>query len=169
MWNCTGYLQSLYENAFIMIFHQFDASWFWKYLPLCYLKFKGCLLTHWVLMASILFNIWGICNSQFKCNYLKNEKSFLNFLFHFWNLHQILNLFKKKMMIIANLFPKLKTVKNFVTPLCKKGCFGTRLASRHVKVSGILAKSPWECFYHDFSSIWCRLILGTSPLVLGEI
>ena len=36
---------------------------------------------------------------------------------------------------------KLQTVKNFVTPLCKKCRFGTHLDSRHVKVSGILAKS----------------------------
>ena len=114
------------------------------------------MLTHWVLMASILFNIAGICNSQFKCNYLKNEKLFLNFLFDFWNLHQILNIWKEKMMVIANVFRKLQTVKNFFTPLCKKRLFGTRWDSRHVKVSRILAKSPWECFYHDFSSISCK-------------
>ena len=47
-------------------------------------------------MASILFNIARIRNSQFKCNYLKKEKFFLNFLFHFWKLHRILNILKKK-------------------------------------------------------------------------
>ena len=62
-------------------------------------------------MASILFNIARICNSKFKCQYLKNEKLFFDVLFHFWNLHRILNILKKKMMIIANVFPKLKTVK----------------------------------------------------------
>ena len=46
------------------------------------------------------------------------------------------------MMALANVFPKLQTVKNFVTPLCKKHRFGTRLDSRHKKVSRILAKSP---------------------------
>ena len=93
-------------------------------------------------MASIMSNIAGISNSEFKCNYLKNKKNFLNFLFHFWNLHQILNILKKKMMVIANVFPKLRTVKNFVTPLCEKRRFGTRFDSRHVKGSGILAESP---------------------------
>ena len=68
-------------------------------------------------MASILFNIARIFNSQFKCNYLKNEKLFLDFLLHFWNLAQILNILKKKVMVIANVFPNFKTVKNFVTPL----------------------------------------------------
>ena len=92
-------------------------------------------------MASILFNIMGICNSQIKGNYLRNKIFFLNFWFSFWNLQQILNILEKKMMVIANVFQKLQTVKNFVTPLCKKRRFRTRLDSRHVKVSRILAKS----------------------------
>ena len=120
-------------------------------------------------MASILFNIAGICNSQLKSIYLKNENFFLNFLFHFWNLHQILNILKKKMMDSANVFSKLQTVKNFVAPLCKKRCFGTRLDSRHVKVSRIFVKSPWEFFYHIFSHIWGKLISIISPLGLGGI
>ena len=93
-------------------------------------------------MASVLFNIARIWNSQFKCKYLKNKKLFHNFLFHFWSLHQILKILKKKMIVIAKVFPKLQTVKNFVTLLSKKRGFGTRLDSRHAKVSGILAKSP---------------------------
>ena len=120
-------------------------------------------------MASIPFKVVRICNSQFKCNYLKNEKLFLNFLLHFWNLHQILNILKKKMIFIANVCPILQTVKNFVTPLCKKRRFGTRFDSQHVKVSRILAKSPREHFYHVFSSFWGKLIWKMSPLVLGEI
>ena len=120
-------------------------------------------------MASILLNIARICNSQFKCKYLKNEKHFLYFLFHFSNLNQILNILEKKMMVMANLFPKLQTEKNFVTVLCKKRRFRTPLESEHVKVSRILAKSPWECFYHVFSSFKGKLIWKMSPPVLGEI
>ena len=53
-------------------------------------------------------------------------------------------------MVLANVFPKLQTVKSFVTPLCRKQRFGTRLDSRHVKVSRTLAKSPRESLYHVF-------------------
>ena len=120
-------------------------------------------------MALILFNILAICNSQFQCQYLKNEKLFPNFLFHFWNLHQILSILKKLIMVLAIVFPKLRTIKKVVTPVCKKRCFWTQLDSRHVKVSRIVAKSPWECDYHVFSTIWGRLIWKTFPLVLGEI
>ena len=47
-------------------------------------------------MASILFKIVRLYYSQFKCNYLKNEKLFFIFYFHFWNLRKILNIFEKK-------------------------------------------------------------------------
>ena len=76
---------------------------------------------------------------------------------------------KKKMMVIVNVFPKLQTVKNFIRPLCKNLRFGTRFDHPHVKVSRILAKSSWEHFYHVFSSFWGELISKMAPLVLGEI
>ena len=46
------------------------------------------------------------------------------------------------MILIANVFPKLETVKIFVTPLSKKRCLRTHFDSEHVKASEILAKSP---------------------------
>ena len=40
--------------------------------------------------------------------------------------------FEKKMMVIGIVFPKLQTVKNFVTPFCKKPRSETRLDSRQM-------------------------------------
>ena len=120
-------------------------------------------------MINIKFKIAGICHSQFKCNYLKNENSFLKFLFHFCNLHKISNILKEKMIVIANVFPKLEIVKKFVRTLSKKCRFRKCFESQLVKASQILAKSPWEHFYHVFSSLWGKLIWETSPLVLGEV
>ena len=116
-------------------------------------------------MINIKFKIAGICHSQFKCNYLKNENSFLNFC----NLHKILNILKEKMIVIANVFPKLEIVKKFVRTLSKKRRFRKRFESQLVKASQILAKSPWERFYHVFSSFWGKLIRKMSPLVTDEI
>ena len=42
----------------------------------------------------------------------EKQKTFSQFLLHFWNLHQILNILKEKIIVIANVFPKLHTVKN---------------------------------------------------------
>ena len=47
-------------------------------------------------MTSILFLTETISRNQFESNYLKNEKLFLEFFLHFRNLHEILNIFKKK-------------------------------------------------------------------------
>ena len=93
----------------------------------------------------------------------------MNFLFHFWNVHQILNILKEKMIVIANVFRKLHFVKNFLRPLSKKHRFKTRFDSQHAKASQILAKSPWEHFYHVFPSFSRKLIWRTSPLVLDEV
>ena len=87
----------------------------------------------------LIVRIW---KSQFKCNYVKNEKLLLDFLFHFWNLHQILNILRKSMIVIANVFAKLHTVKIFLRRVSKKRRFRTRFDSQHVKASQILAKTP---------------------------
>ena len=73
---------------------------------------------------------------------MKNEKSFLNFLFRFWDLHQILKILKKRKIAIANVFPKLGTVKILLRPLSKEWRLSTRFDSQHMKASQILVKSP---------------------------
>ena len=72
----------------------------------------------------------------------KTKKLSLNFLFHFWNLHQILNILKKRMIVIANQFPKIRTVKILLRPLSKECRFRTPFDSQHVKALQILVKSP---------------------------
>ena len=44
----------------------------------------------------------------------QKKKSFLNFFFNVQNLELILNIFKKKMTLIADKFFKLRTLKNVV-------------------------------------------------------
>ena len=96
-------------------------------------------------------------------------KSFSNFLFQFWNLHQILNLLKHKLIVIANAFPKLQTVKDLVGPLSKKCRFRTFFDIQHVKGFQTLVKFAWQHFHHIFSSLWEKLIWKISPLVICEI
>ena len=99
----------------------------------------------------------------------EKHKSFSEFSFHFWILHQILNILKENMIVIANVFPKLQTVKIFVRKLSKKLRFRTSFDSQHMKSSQMLAKFAWECFYHVFLWFSAKLIWKMSPLVLGEI
>ena len=120
-------------------------------------------------MASILFKIVKFATPNSNATIWKTGKPFLNFLFHFSNLHQILNILKEKMIVIINVFPKLDTVNNFLRTLSKRLRFRTRFDSQYVKASQIVAKSPWERFYHIFSSFSWKLIWKMSPLLLGEI
>ena len=66
-------------------------------------------------MASILLLNEAISCDIFRGDYRRNEKHFLNcFFMHFRNLDSILNIFKKKMTLIAEVFLKLRTLKNVV-------------------------------------------------------
>ena len=125
-------LWNLHRSTFAIFFNHSEGKWIGKDLPNQNLKFEGCLLTHWLPMASILFRIARIWSSLFKCNYLKNKKLFLNFLFHLWNLHQILKIFEKYIIVIANVFSKLQNVKDLVKPLSRKHRFRTSFDTRHV-------------------------------------
>ena len=127
------------------------------------------LVRHWLQVINILFKIVRFSNSQFRCKYLKTEKLLLDCFFHFRKLHQILYILKKKMIVIATAFPNLRIVNSLVRSLSKKGRFGTRFDTQYVKLSKILAKSPWEPFDHVFSSFSRILISKMRRLVLGQI
>ena len=135
------------------------------------MKFEiiGFLLTPGLLIRSILFRIVRICRSPLKSSSLKNKKHFLGFLFYLWNLHQILNNFKKKNIVIANVFPKLATVQGLVTPLTIQRLLKTSLDSQHVKRFQTQVKSSWEQFYHISSSLWEEMIWKISPWWKFEI
>ena len=128
--------------------------------------FSGKLI--WKMSLLVLREIWGVFDNTLTadakypiqdCENLQlpiqmqlseKQKSFSNFLLHLRNLHRILNILTKKMIVIANVFPKLQTVKILVRPLSKKRRFRTGFGSEHVEASQILAKSPWERSYHVY-------------------
>ena len=57
----------------------------------------------------------------------------------------------------------------FSRKLSQEHRFRTGFCSQPVKASQMLAKFPWERFYHVFLSFSVKLIRKISPLVLGEI
>ena len=120
----------------------------------CFFSFSGKLI--WIISSLVLGEILGVfvntltadvkypaqgCeNLQVPIQMQLSEKgkTFLNFLFDFWILHQILNILKEKMIVIANVFPILQTVKVSVRPLSKKRCVRTRFYIQDVKASKML-------------------------------
>ena len=65
-------------------------------------------------MTSIFFLIEAIYCNIVRCNYLRNKNRFLNFFSHFQNFDSILNIFIKKITLIADVFLTLRTTKNVV-------------------------------------------------------
>ena len=116
------------------------------------------MLTHGLPITSILLRIVRICCSLFKSSYFKNKKHFVGFLFHLWNLHHISNIFKKKKIVIANVYPKLATVQGWVTSLSIQRRLKTSFNSQHVKRFQTLVKPSWELFYHIFSPLRGEMI-----------
>ena len=117
----------------------------------------------------MLFQILRIYCSLFKSSYLKNKKDYLSFLFHLWNHHQILNVFKKKKILIANVFPILATAQGFVTQITIQRRLKTFFDTQHVKRFQTLVKFSWEHFYHIFSSLWGEMIWKISPRLKFEM
>ena len=95
--------------------------------------------------------------------FLKTKFHFLCFLFHWWNLHQIFNIFKKKKIAIANIFSKLVTVHGLDTPLTIQRRLKTFFDSQHAKRFPTLVKSSWEHFYHIFWSLLGEIISKITP------
>ena len=135
-------------------FHHSEGNWFGKYLPYSSFKSRVCLLTHWLPITSILFRIVRIWRCLLTLAIiLKTKKNFSISLFPWFNIHQILNIFKKNKIVIANVFSKWQTVKDLVGLLSKKRRFTTSFDSQHVKGSQTIVKSKWEHFCQIFSSL----------------
>ena len=52
---------------------------------------------------------------QFQTLLSQKRKTFFDFLLHFWNVHEIENILKKKKSILAQLLPKLLHPKEMFT------------------------------------------------------
>ena len=85
-----------------------------KNLSYWYAKSLNYLLTHCLPITSILFLAKAIYCNIIRCNYLRNKKYCLNLFLHFLNVDSFLNISKKNMILIADVFLNLRTAKNVV-------------------------------------------------------
>ena len=68
-----------------------------------------------------------------------------------------MNILKKKMTLIAEVFPKLRTPKNMVTSMSKKSRFKGSFGKQHGKRAQTLLKFAWQNLYHIYWSLWRQL------------
>ena len=60
---------------------------------------------------------------RFQMQIYRKRKIFSRSFLHILNLHSILNIFKKKMTVLADVFLNLRIPKNLVREMSKKSCF----------------------------------------------
>ena len=86
---------------------------------------------------SVKASVWW---NQFKCNYLKIKKYFLNFFLHFQNLYKIWNTLKKRWALEVICFGNYRLQKGELFK-CSKS-----LKSKHLWTVNML-KCPKQCLY----------------------
>ena len=80
-----------------------------------------------------------------------------------------MNISKKKMTLIGQIFPKLWTPKNMAKSMYKRSCFYGSFGKQHGKRAKTLLKFEWEHLYHICWSLWRRLTCKKFVLVLCKI
>ena len=106
-------------RARFSFFSLFSGNLIWKMSPLALGELLGMFVNTLTADTKCLVQDCENLQLLIQMQLSESRKTFSNFLFHFWNLHQILNILKKRMIVRANVFPKLKTVKILVRPLSK--------------------------------------------------
>ena len=94
--------------------------------------------------------------SQFFAAVLKSNLNFKHFQ-------------KKKMSLIADVFPKLRTPKNMVISMSKMSHFKGSFGKQHGKRAQKLVKFPWQHLYHIYWSLLMQLSYKKSLLVICKI
>ena len=80
-----------------------------------------------------------------------------------------MNIFKKSLTVIADVFPTLWTPKNMVTSVSKNSRFKGSFGKQHGKCTKILLKFAWRQIYHIYWSWWRQLACKKSLLVICKI
>ena len=80
-----------------------------------------------------------------------------------------MNIFWKRMTLIADAFPILRSQKNLVRSIPKKSSFKGSLGKQHGKRAQTLLKFPWQHLYHIYWLLWRKLTCKKSLLVICKI
>ena len=141
----------------ILFSHEFQVNWVGKSLIYSDLKSSDCLLISWLPMTSIPAAICTIFCNNFKRYYLKNGRLFLDILLPFLNVHEIYNILKKTMSVLAWLFPKLFFRKEVATETSNRSFFTTPFGNQRVNEFQTPLKVARHSYYPIFPWISFKL------------
>ena len=100
----------------------------------------------------------------------RKEKTFSEFFSAFLKSNLNIEHFQeKKMSVIADGFPKLRTPKNLVRSMSKKARFKGSFGKQHGKRAKTLLKFAWQHRYHVYWSLWRQLSYKKSLSVICKM
>ena len=120
-------------------------------------------------MTSIHSTICRFFCNKFKRHYLKNGRLFLDFLLKFWNVREIYNILKKRMRVLAKLFPKLLFRKEVATETSRKSCFRRPFGNQRVNGFQTPLKIARHHYYPFFPWIQGKLSWKKTALLWSKI
>ena len=120
-------------------------------------------------MTSIHSAICRIFRNNFKRYYLKNGRLFLDFILKFWNVREIYNILKKRMRVLAKLFPKILFPKEVPTETSRRSCFRTPLGNQRVNRFQTPLKIGRHHYYPFFPWISGKLSCENTALLWSKI
>ena len=120
-------------------------------------------------MTSISAAICRIFYNNFKRCYLKKVRLFLDFLFHFWNVREIYNILKKRMSVLAWLFPKLLFLKEVGTETSRRSRIKTLFGNQRVNMFQTPLKVSRHHYYPFFPWISGKLSWKKTALLWSKI
>ena len=115
-----------------------------------------------------LFNRGNLLQ-HFQIQLYQNWKIFSNFFDHFWHSDSILNISKKKMTLIADVFLNLRTGKNVVRWMSRKSSFRGPFDKWHAKQAETLLELERQHLYHIYWSLWRQFRLRKHLWVICKI
>ena len=96
-------------------------------------------------------------------NFSEFSAAFLNTSLNFQHFE------KKKITLIAEVFPKLQTPKSMVTSISKKSRFNGSFRKQYGKRAQTLLNFAWQYLYRIYWSLWRQLTCKKSLLVICTI
>ena len=99
----------------------------------------------------------------------RKQKTFSIFFSPFLKSNLNFEQLQKKMILTADVFPKLRTTKNLVRSMSKKSCFKGSFGKQHGKRAEALLKFECQHLYHIYSSLWMQLTFKNSLLGICKI
>ena len=80
-----------------------------------------------------------------------------------------MNIFEKKMALLPDVFPKLRSQKNLLRSILKNSGFKGSFEKQHGKCAQTLLKCQGQLLYHIYWSLWRQLSYKKSLLLILKI